>query len=159
GETDHVLVAEHALNPNEGRVTERDTNGEVIWKKDIEAPLMAQRLPSGHTFIATAGNFIELDRSGREVYSLQPPEGAAIMKAQKLRNGEILCLLQGGKVARLDSAGRVLQSFLINVRYSGGRIEALPDGHLLIPLTDDNKLVEYDAQGKVVWEWEVEKPI
>jgi hypothetical protein len=155
-----VLIAEHDGN----RVTERDLKGEVKWEHKIEAPLVAQRLPNGNTFIATRTSLLELDRDGKEVFTYTRPDGAHFMKATKLRNGDIACVTQLGvaRYVRLTPKGKEFEevkSFGVDVRTSGGRIEVLPNGHILIPELGNNRVVEHDATGKVVREFEVEQPI
>lgn len=154
---DRVLVAEH----NGGRVTERNKKNEVIWEKKIDGPLVAQRLPSGNTFIATRTHLLEVNKDGKEIFSYQRPGGELIMKAQKLRNGDIACVTQLGvtRFVRLDSTGKEIKSFGVDLRSSGGRIDVLANGHVLVPEMGNNRIVEYDGNGKIVWEAAVEQPI
>ncbi len=71
-----VLVAEHKAN----RVSERNLKGEIVWKKMIQGPLAAQRLPDGHTFITTQDQLLEVDKDGKEVFSYTRPDGASFMR-------------------------------------------------------------------------------
>jgi hypothetical protein len=151
---DRLLVAEHGGNV----VTERNLKGEIVWKKEIEGPLVAQRLPNGNTFIANRTQLIEVDRAGQEIYNHSLPANELVMKAQRLRNGEIACITNG-KYLRLGSKGQELSSFPVDVRTSGGRIDVLPNGHVIVPQMAINKVIEYDAEGKTVWEVSVEQPI
>jgi hypothetical protein len=160
---ERVLVAEHRLN----RVAERDLKGEVHWKRAVAGPLMAQRLPNGNTFIATRSLLFEIDKDGKEVFSYSHPNGAEFMRAVKLRDGDIACLVQLGgalvRYARLTPAGKEFnergQGWGVQVRTSGGRLEVLPNGHVLIPEMDNNRVVEYDAGGQSVWEVTLDQPI
>src|SRR5207248_4465844 len=75
-----VLIAEY-----EGDlVTERDSKGRVIWERPVGAPLCAQRLANGNTFIATPAMLVEVDPQGKEVWSYISRNGARIMKATRL---------------------------------------------------------------------------
>jgi hypothetical protein len=157
-----VLVAEHQAN----RVTERNLKGEILWKKTVEGPLAAQRLPNGNTFITTQSQLLEVDKDGKEVFHYIRPDGAAFMRALKLRNGDIACLTQLGvgvtRYVRLSPSGREykeIRSWGVQVRTSGGRIDVLPNDHVLIPEMENNRVVEYDARGQIVWEVTVEQPI
>jgi hypothetical protein len=152
-----ILVAEHGAN----RVTERDQNGEVKWTRQVVGPLVAQRLRTGNTFIATNTQLLEVNRDGKEVFAYIPNGGETVMKAQKLRNGDIGVILSGAgsRFVRLNANGKELKSFPVNVHTSGGRIEVLANGHVLVPELRHNRLVEYDAEGKVVKEFPVEQPI
>jgi hypothetical protein len=162
---DRVLVAEH----NASRVSERNKDNKILWQKRVDSPLVAQRLPNGNTFIATRSHLIELNRDGKELFSYARPGGEMVMRAQKLRNGDIALIVQtlamGGaqigatRFVRLNAAGKELTSFDVEVHTSGGRIDVLPNGHVLVPENRNNRVAEYDGQGKVVWEAAVETPI
>ncbi|MCI0460705.1 MAG: HEAT repeat domain-containing protein [Gemmataceae bacterium] len=150
-----VLVAEQTGN----RVTERNTKGEILWEKKVLAPLVAQRLPNGNTFIATQSQLLEVDRDGQEVFSHMRPDGETIMRAQKLRTGEIACVTTGQRFVRLDATGKELNSFSVMVNTSGGRIDVLPNGHVLVPQMAHHKVVEHDAAGRIVWHAFVRDPV
>ena len=47
----------------------------------------------------------------------------------------------------------------MELRTSGGRLDVLSNGHVLIPEMNNNRVVEYDADGKVVWEAAAQQPI
>ena len=112
---------------------------------------------------------LEFDREDKEVVSITMDTGERIMKALKLPNNEIVCLVSSGdqfnpasaRIVRLDSTGKELSSFAIELatRLFGGRIHVLPNGHVLVPHNGESKVVEYDARGKAVWEVSVAQPI
>src|SRR5262249_41992077 len=132
---------------------------EVVWEKEISSPLMAQRLPNGNTFIANYTQLLEVDRAGKVVSTQAPPDGDTIMRARKLANGNIACVTATRKFMEMDANGKEVRSFHVDVQTSGGRIEVLPNGHVLSPHMNQNKVVEYDTNGKEVWEVSVEQPI
>jgi hypothetical protein len=148
------LVAEHDANA----VTERDTEGKILWQYGIEEPIMAQRLPNGHTFIASQDRLVEVDRAGKQVLSIDRTSNE-IMKARKLPNGEIVFASAKHQVVRLSPAGEEIQSFPAFVSIWGGRLDVLPNGNILVPERDRNRVVEYDPKGKVVWETTIHDPI
>ena len=59
----------------------------------------------------------------------------------------------------LDAKGKELRGFNVDLRYSGGRIDVLPNGNVLMPEAGNNRVVELDKQGGVVWEVAAEQPI
>jgi hypothetical protein len=152
---DRVLIAEH----NGNRVTERTRTGQIVWETRVPMPLAAQRLPSGNTFIATQSQFLEVDLSGKVVMTRGLRSGEFIMKAQRLDSGEIACVTSSSRFVRLDAAGKELQTMRVNVQTSGGRIEVLPNGHVLVPEMRNNCVAEYDTSGKVVWQVPFNQPI
>jgi HEAT repeat protein len=144
----HVLVAEWHGN----RVTERDFKGNVVWEKKLGGPpTNAQRLPNGNTFIAVSnGALLEVDRKGKEIYSITP---GGVTAAYRSRKGAIVCFMQNGQCAFLDTTGKQLKSF--NSKYGGGGagcIDLSPGGNVLITHGGNNKVVEYDSTGKVLRE-------
>lgn len=154
---DRVLVAEH----NGNRVTERDKTGKIVWEVKVDGPLVAQRLPNGNTFIAQRTSLLEVDKTGKEVFRYVRPRGEQIMRAQKLRNGDVALITQLGvtRFVRMDAKGNDLKSFGVQVSTSGGRIDVLPNGNVLIPEGNTNRVLEYDSHGRVVWEGHAEQPI
>jgi outer membrane protein assembly factor BamB len=157
---DRLLAAEHKGN----RVTERETKtGKLIWEYKITGPLVAQRLPNGDTFIAAASGLTEVDPTGKVVWEYSRPAGEAIMKAKKLRNGDIAMITQLGvtRFVLLSRDGKTeKQAFGVNLHTSGGRIDVLPNGNVIIPENAHNRVVEQAGpDGKVVWEVAVDSPV
>jgi hypothetical protein len=151
---DRVLIAEYRGN----RVCERDFKGDIKWEHRVTWPVAAQRFPNGHTFIATRNQLLELDREGKEVFSF-PLAGQILAAAQKLRNGQIVCVTSAGLVLRLDAAGKELKRFSAGFALNFGvGIDALDNGHVLLALYRTNKVVEFDAEGKALWEATVPQP-
>jgi HEAT repeat protein len=154
---DRVLVAEY----HGGRVTERNFKGEILWQRAFDGPQMAQRLPNGNTFIAGKYSLIEVDRNGKQVMAISLNGAHGIMKCMKRADGEIVCLFDDARVAVLDSNGKELSSFRVNLeaKLSGGRLYVLPNGNVLVPHHAENKVVEYDPTGKELWKVKIDQPI
>lgn len=158
---DRVLIAEYDGN----RVTERNRKGEILWEKKIDGPLVAQRLANGNTFIVTQAQFMEVDRTGREIYVRPPPAGESIMKATKLPNGDIACvttpsITPQARYVRIDVTGNnEPATFPAHVKTFGGRIDVLPNGNVLVPENANNRVVEYDPRGRIVWDAQVSQPV
>ncbi len=154
---DRILVTEYHAS----QISERTLQGEIVWRKRIGGPLAAQRLSNGNTFIVTDSELLEFDATDKEVLRVPAPNNERIMKAMKLPNGEICCLTSDAKVSRLDGAGKVVNSFSVNLaqRLFGGRIHMLPSGRVLVPHHVENKVVEYDTAGKEIWSVNVEQPV
>ena len=150
---DRVLIAEYLGR----RVTERDLKGKIIWEKQVDMPIGVQRLPDGKTFIATRNQLLIVDRSGKAVFTYVH-QSTSIMAARRLRNGQMIVVSSGGMLDWLDAKGRIINSFqTFSVR--GGGIDVLPGGNVLVPATRENQVVEFDRQGKPVWQVSVPAPI
>jgi HEAT repeat protein len=154
---DRILVAEY----HAARVTERNHKGDILWQQRFGGPLMAQRLANGNTFIASDTRFVEVDRSGKEVFSHDMPAGERVMKAVKTPSGDIVCMTTDGRVLRLNGTGKELGNFPVQLtlKLFGGRLDVLPTGRVLVPHNAEGKVVEYDLSGKPVWQVMVEQPI
>jgi HEAT repeat protein len=154
---ERVLIAEH----NSNRVTERHTSGVVLWEQHVEEPIVAQRLPNGHTFIAGPWQLLEVDREDNVVFSFHVPADSndKFMRAVKLPSGDVACVTFSQRYRRLNAQGKELAGFPVSVYTSGGRLDVLPDGRVLIPQMRNNQVVEYDAEGKVLREIPVDEPI
>jgi len=145
---DHYLVTE----ANAQCVTERNAKGDVLWKKTLPnfMPVSAHRLRNGNTFIVCRNHIVECTHDGNDVYTINRPND--VLTAQKLRNNEIVVISSQGAVQRIDHTGKVLKSFAIQNTWMVGN-DVLPNGHVLIAFQPPaNKVVEYDAEGKSVWE-------
>jgi hypothetical protein len=151
---DRVLVAEYNLR----RVTERDFKGNVLWQKQLAAtqyPLAVQRLPGGNTFIVTQQHLLEIDRDGRETFTYDRPK-RDIMAGAKLRDGQYVCATRTGQCIHVDGEGREVKSFPTGpLALTGTNIDGLPNGRVLVP---QPKVVEYDFDGRALWEVKVANP-
>jgi HEAT repeat protein len=147
-----VLIAEWGMS----RVSERTTRGEVVWQKQSSMPINCQRLSNGHTVIGGRTGIVEVDRAGNEVLSVQRPQGD-LMAARRARDGSVYWVTTGNLCQHLDATGKELKSFAVGQVGMGG-LDLLPGGHVLVALYNDYRVVEYDAEGKVVWSAAVPAP-
>ena len=152
---DRVLVAEYI-----GRaVSERNAKGEILWQYHANSLVLgAQRLADGDTFVVARNQLIVLDKDGQEKTTLPRPND--VCAAAKFRDGSIALLTSGGALVHLDESGKELKTLPLSlpVLPVGDSVEALPDGHVLIPVYATNKVVEVDADGKTVWEITTRQP-
>jgi hypothetical protein len=152
---DRVLIAEYFGN----RVTERDFKGNVLWEKACPNPLSCQRFPSGDTFIVTRRSLFLVDRDGKELFTYFLPN-ANIVAAQRARNGQMTLVTSAGRLQVLDPQGKEVRGFPVGmINMLGSTFELLPGGRVLVPLYRDNRVVEYDTSGRVVWQANVPGPI
>jgi HEAT repeat protein len=140
----------------ERRITERNFKGDVLWEKRLDqTPLAVKRLANGNTFIATTDQLIEVDRSGKEVSGHTQSN---LLAARKLPDGRVACINSAGRYLLLDANGKELKSFAVGSFHNYCGFDVLPGGRLLVPLTNANEVVEFDATGQVVWKTTVEHP-
>jgi HEAT repeat protein len=149
---DRFIVAES----NASRVSERNQKNEIIWEKQVNWPMGCQRLPNGNTFITTRNQLLEVDRNGKEVHSINRNFNDVLV-AQKLRDGHIVCLTQNGMCLKLDATGKEVKSFRVGQTFNS-TLDVLSNGNILIPQMWMNKVIEYDSDGKQVWETTIQQP-
>jgi HEAT repeat protein len=146
---DRILVAEY----NAQRVTERNRRGDILWQKQLPGtwPLSVQRLRNGHTFITCQNKLVEVDRGGRELFSIDRPQNDLVM-ARKMRDGQIILISTQRQCIRMDTAGKELKSFQLQMVWQHNAVDILPNGHVLVPYQWMNRVMEYDADGKTVFD-------
>jgi hypothetical protein len=153
-------------------VKEYDGNKEVIFtyaKSSPENELgTAVRLENGNTLITESGKepkLIEVDQQGNKkvIVPLIPETDNTHMQtrmARKLPNGNYLVPhLLAFSVKEYTPAGEVVNVFTSDLPELGGRAAEnwpftairLKNNNTLVTLTHGNKVVEFDAAGKMVW--------
>ena len=135
---------------------------QIVWeykapdKTEVHA---CQPLAEGRVLICECGTsrLLEVDRMGKiakEIKLTTTPEVKThnqFRGARKTKDGHYLVCFKGeGKVVELDGEGGVLRA--IKVPGDPHEVVALPDKHLLITCGDGHKVIELDANEKVVWE-------
>jgi hypothetical protein len=132
-----------------------------------------QRLADGLTMVAESGNrrIVEVDRGGRIVKEMalvvnNPHPHRDTRLARKLANGHYLVCHEGdGVVREYDADGKVVWSYALDLagrpRSAGHGPEGhgteafaalrLPSGNTLIACGNGNRVIEVNADGKIVW--------
>ncbi len=115
-------------------------------------------LRNGHTFITCMNKLVEIDRGGRELFTIDRPQGDTVM-ARKMRDGQIVLVSQNQVCVRLDATGKELKQFQVQMAWQQCGVDILPNGHVIIPTIWFNKVIEYDTEGKTVWEANTMQPM
>lgn len=153
---DRVLVAEY----HGQRVSERDFTGKVLWEQGVGGnPIGVQGLPNDHVFVVMQNRLVEYDRNHKEVFSHNRPNHD-IFRARKVRNGDVVYVTNAGLFTRMEGATqKVIKTFHVgNIPVLFGSIDILPSGGVIIPDFQQNRVVEFDAEGKQVAQFHVQWP-
>lgn len=163
----HVLI----IWNNEAR--EFNKEREVIWTYELDPSNKElgtiERLDNGNTLITELGpkpRLMEITRDGEIAVEvpLQPETDNNHMQtrmARKLPNGNyIVPHLFAYAVKEYKPDGTVVKAFETDTEYFGGRDTRhwpftairLNNGHTVSGLTYGNRVVEFDKDGKVVWD-------
>lgn len=175
----YVLDNGHILIAWAKAVIEFGKDKKPVWTYELDPSngeiATAQRLPNGNTLIAELGKnprLIEVAKDGaiKAEVKLQPETDNVHMQtrmARKLANGNYLVPhLLGFAVKEYDPAGKVVNEFPTDTEHFGGRdaknwpFTAIrtpaskdhPEGTTVVGCTYGNRVVEFDHDGKIVWE-------
>jgi hypothetical protein len=150
-----VLIAEYQGQ----RVTERGLQGEVLWSKEVGVPLLfAQRLPNDNTFLVMRNRVVEVDAAGKEVFS-HCRRRRDLASARPCVGGGAVLLTDTGDCIFLDGQGKETGRFATGAQQVlGAGLDVLPNKRVLVPHYAGNKVVEYAADGKVLWQARVASP-
>ncbi len=154
-------------------VREYDNSKNVIFTFKKSAPDnelgTAVRLENGNTLITESGKeprLLEVDAQGiiKLIVPLQPETDNIHMQtrmARKLPSGNyIVPHLLAFKVKEYTAEGKVVKTLHTDLPELGGRAAEnwpftairLKNGNTVVALTHGNKIVEIDAEGKVIWQ-------
>lgn len=169
----YVLDNGHVLIAWAKEVKEFDRDKKVVWTYKLDPAngeiATAQRLGNGDTLIAELGKnprLIEVAKDGtiKAEVKIQPETNNVHVQtrmARKLANGNYLVPhLHAFAVKEYDPAGKVVQEFPTDTEHFGGRdaknwpFTAIrtAEGTTVVGCTYGNRVVEFDADGKIIWE-------
>jgi hypothetical protein len=148
--------------------------GKVVWEQTLSTPEngeleRATRFVDGSTMIVELGKkpqILEYDSAGKVITQvpLQPETDNQHMQTRmpsKLANGNYLVPhLLAFAVKEYDPTGKIARTIRTDLEELGGKAKenwpftAIPleNGNVLVNLTHGNKTVEFDKDGKVVWQ-------
>lgn len=175
----YVLDNGHVLIAWANQVVQFDTDRKPIWSYKIDASnkeiSTAVRLDNGNTMITELGGnprLLEVAKDGtiKVEVKLQPETENAHMQtrmARKLANGNYLVPhLLAFAIKEYQPDGKVVSTIATDTEHFGGRdakhwpftairtpgTKEHPEGTTVVGCTYGNRVVEFDKDGKVVWE-------
>lgn len=151
-----VVVAEF----QGAQVSIRDKNGNIIKNLPVGGnPIGVQRLPNGNIFVVLQNRLVEYDAGGNEKFTFNRANHD-IFRAKKLPTGEIALVTSGGMYQRIDGATqKVNKSFQVaTVPVLFGSMDVLSNGNVLVPDFQNNRVVEYNGESKIVNQFNVQWP-
>jgi len=160
------------ISPEKKVVWEYESTPKAGYKGRVEVHAF-QRLADDVTLIAESGNqrLIEVDRAGMIVREIpltvdKPDAHRDTRLARKLDNGHYLVCHEGdGKVREYDDTGKVVWTYTLDLagrpRSPGHGPEGhgtevfgairLPNGNTMIAGGNNNRVIEVDKDGEIVW--------
>lgn len=160
------------MTPEKKVVWKYESKPKEGYKGGVEVHAF-QRLDKDVTMIAESGNrrIIEVDKDGKIVHEVpltveRPSAHRDTRMVRKLENGHYLvCHESDGKVREYDRAGKVVWTYALDLadrpRAPGHGPEGhgtevfgairLPSGNTLIAGGNNNRVIEVNPEGKIVW--------
>jgi HEAT repeat protein len=144
----HVMVVEQ-----HNRLSERTRDGKVVWEKFIPNVCQVEALPNGQMMVVTRQSLQLLDRARKPILT-HSNAGGWILAARHFRDGSMAYVTYQGQYVRIDAKGKEVKSTNIpfNANFGVNGAEVLPGDRVLISIANSNKVTEYSADGKVLWE-------
>jgi hypothetical protein len=140
------------------RVSERDSSGKVLWQRTYPGVFACRRLRNGNLFVVCRQQLLEVDREGKAVFS-HPHRLGTILAARKFRDGQIAYLGYNGVYIRLGANGKQVRTLQLPfVNFGLGGAEILPGDRVLVSVQNLGKVIQYDKDGKTVWEAALQFP-
>lgn len=139
-----------------------DAAKKIVWEYKAPEKIevhACQPLPDGKVMIVECGSsrIIEVGSDGKiakEIKLTTKPEiklHNQFRGTRKLANGTYrVCFKGEGKIVDIAADGKVLRELAVPGDPHGAI--TLPDGHLIVTCGDGHKVIEFDADGKPVWE-------
>jgi hypothetical protein len=168
--TSHTTVVE--IDPKKNIVWKYEAKPKAGYKGRVEVHAF-QRLADGKTMIAESGNcrIIEVDAEGKITHEMalnlpKPDAHRDTRMVRKLASGNYLvCHESIGTVREYDPAGKTVWEYKLDLNNrpaSGGHgVEGhgtevygavrLKNGHTLIAGGNNNRVIEVNAKGEIVW--------
>ncbi|MEM9702068.1 MAG: PQQ-binding-like beta-propeller repeat protein, partial [Planctomycetota bacterium] len=139
-----------------------DEEGNVVWSRRIRAIHDLHILPNGHVLYQTNfRNVIEENANGETVWRYDAPEGVEIHAFQRLPDGSTLVAESGvRRLIEVRKDGSIQKEIPLTVetpdKHRDTRLaRKTAAGTYLVAHEKDAAVREYDADGTVVWSYDV----
>jgi HEAT repeat protein len=141
----------HTFIAGRNVILELDRDGKEIINQPRfnDTILAAAKLRDGQIAVVTyQGLYYRLDATGKEVKSVRMPFVNNGLFGEVLPNDHVIISNQGiGKVTEYDADGKVVWEAQV---VSPGTPTRLSNGNTLVPMINNNRMIELDRSGKVV---------
>ena len=165
-----VDAKHRVLMQGNGKLVIVDADGEVEWEMEWGGIHDLHVLDNGHFMVQrNMKEVVEIDPETKEVVwsydssKMNGNEGRKIEvhAFQPLANGDVMIAESGrGRIIEVNRAGEIQKEFKLELDnphpHTDTRLaRKLENGHYLVCHEADGKVREYDADGKVVWSFDV----
>jgi hypothetical protein len=146
-----VVVAEYQRARVSIRETTKSSN-KIVWEKQVGGnPIGVQALPGGKILVFLQNRILEIDRATNDERQIMMRPNHDIFRARRARSGELVVVTNTGQLLRYDSKGNLQKTFTVPpIPNLFGSIDILPNGNVVIPDFQQQRVVEYDTNGTII---------
>ena len=161
-----VLAADYST----GRIALIDAEGDIHWERQIHAIHDLHLLPNGHILYQDSfTHLIEVDpRTDETVWEYDAAtmnrtgdQRVEVHAFQRLDDGTTMIVESGpARIIEVDSEGNITHQINLHVEHPDAHSDTrlarkLDNGHYLVAHERDGAVREYDADGEVVWDYDI----
>lgn len=162
-EEDRLLLVGASYGKNILAICE--TDGTVVWQYKTGGPKVknnhtghhdVQFLENGNILFHDSWSVTSEITPKREIVWKHDSKGANVHAFQRLADGNTMIAESGiGRIVHLDKEGQIQKEVPLpkDGRHQTRMLEILPNGHYLSCAENPGVVTEYDATGKIVWEY------
>jgi outer membrane protein assembly factor BamB len=142
-----------------------ETDGAVVWQYKTGGPKASnnhtghhdvQFLENGNILFHDSWSVTSEITPKKEIVWKHDSKGANVHAFQRLADSNTMIAESGiGRIVHLDKGGKVVKEVPLpkDGRHQTRMLEILPNGHYLSCAENPGVVTEYDATGKIVWEY------
>jgi outer membrane protein assembly factor BamB len=166
---DQLARSFYAADSSKGLLARVEDSGEISWRYKIGPLHDLHLLPNGNLLLQTSWTrIVELDpKDNRVVWEYDAKTNGnenrkvEVHAFQRLAGGLTMIAESGpGRIIEVDREGKIQKEFPLkiekpHVHHDTRLVRKLDDGHFLVCHENDGAVREYDATGRVVWDYQV----
>jgi HEAT repeat protein len=138
---------------------EVDRSGKEVYRRNLQgqSPVAAYKTPQGEIiYLTNQGMCVRLDARGKEIRSFVARAGGGVGAIDVSPTGQILIVQNPNMVHAFDRDGKTL--FQVNAP-NVTTASWLPNGNILVASYNNQRVVELDRTGRVIWEYRATKHV
>ena len=142
-----------------GKVCQVDKEGKIVWKQSAPGAQDVWLLPGGNILFSHVKGVKEVTPDGKVAWEWKTTGGNEIHSCQPLADGVVMVAESGPcRILEVNRKGETVKEVPLTTQCKNthGQMRAarkLPNGHYLVGQYTDGVVREYDAEGKIVWEF------
>lgn len=135
-----------------------DAAGRITWQMPAQRPQDVWVLRNGNLLFSHLRGATEVTRGKKVVWQYTTAPGNEVHACQPLPEGKVMVAESGAmRIVEVDRQGKITKTVQLTTKCKNthGQMRAarkLANGHYLVGQYSDGVVLEYDGDGKIVWE-------